>query len=161
MTSAIVEGVDLIGKGQVNTLIIIMHAFRWDQALLRLSQHVPDLAEQSEILPLLAQQVRRSPISGFDTNCFTFPAAATLGRPNSLVALVLQADVDSAAIVEALTPYIMQPNATMSICSCFRPFMSNFVNNLHQRHDELAHTQAALYFTALVQILELAPHFQR
>ena len=35
-----------------------MTSFRWDLALTKLSQRLPDISEQSDILPLRAQQVR-------------------------------------------------------------------------------------------------------
>lgn len=35
-----------------------MTSFRWDCALTELSQRLPDLREQSDILPLRAQRVR-------------------------------------------------------------------------------------------------------
>lgn len=75
--------------------------------------------------------------------------------------LFSQAQVDSAAVVKVLTQYLLHPNATLLICSCFRPVLLQLVNSLHDQHHELADSRANLYYIAQVQILELAPHLEQ
>ena len=48
-----------------------MDSFRWDLALTDLTQRLPDLTQQSDILPLLAQQVQNLLASAFGSKTYS------------------------------------------------------------------------------------------
>ena len=138
-----------------------MRSFRWDLALTDLTQRLPDLTQQSDTLPLLAQQVQNLLASAFGSNLQSCACVLSISTSKSLVGLFPQAQVDSAAMVNVLTQYLLRPDATLLICSCFRPVLLQLANCLHDQHHKLADSKADLYYIAQVQILELAPHLEQ
>ncbi len=135
--------------------------FRWDVGLTRLCQRLPDLAQQSDFQPLLAQQVRigRAPFSvhvqlpvRYDR--FSSTTAQTHSVP-------LQAAVDPSVSAEVLARYLLQPPATLAVADCFRPVLLEILNCLLDKQNEYTATNAVRYYIALEQILEVAPHLER
>ena len=138
-----------------------MTTFLWGSALTKLSQRLPDLSEQSDILALREQQVRRALCVHVSPVCLQIAQATHCLRPERQVGLTLQADVDSAAVAQVLAGYLLDHRLTLHICSCFRPVLLQLVSSLHDQHSELADSKTDLYYRAQVQVLELAPHLEQ
>ncbi len=72
----------------------------------------------------------------------------------------MQASVDSAAAAESLARCLLQPNAALTVATCFRPVLLQLVRCLLDKQNDLAETSAAAYYITLVQIIEVAPHLE-
>lgn len=136
--------------------------FRWDVALTRLCQRIPDLAEQSDIVPLLAQKVGALLLNielGLIRRAIQMTCCTRYS--GHAVSVLLQATVDSSVSAQVLARYLLKPQVTLAVADCFRPVLLELVCCLLDEQNACATADHAAYYIAMVQILEVAPHLER
>lgn len=69
--------------------------------------------------------------------------------------------MDPSVAAEVLARGLLRPDATLVLAGCFRPVLLQLSRCLLDNQQELTETHAAAYYTALVQVLEIAPHLER